>query len=278
MIYLAHADPLRKDMLVQADFLVRSHKEVGIKDPLIIVKTNERKKFKQYDCVDDYAMYNRYIGIIEYIKNNRLENETICLLDCDMFFHKQYKPILVGDNEIVTQKWVGGGNWQKFWELFDDSNFDIFKQSKNIDLRNPVTIHTPFYAKGNIYSNLFKIAMKSEQIIRKKTTWWMTELLCLGFSSACLNLKIKYENLGAACWFVDNYKENPSGMSVDDYPIIHYSCPIEGKGGTTIKKYKMEDTKFMLSAIDNFVKTDKAYRQVDIKTLEFFKRMYGYKG
>jgi hypothetical protein len=278
MIYLAHADPLRKDMLTQADFLLRSHKEVGIKEPLIIVKTNERKKFKQYGCVDDYAMYNRYIGIIEYIKNNRLENETICLLDCDMFFHKQYKPILVGDNEIVTQKWIGAERWDRYWSLFKDPAFDVFKQSKSIDLSNPVTMYTPYYMKGDVYSNLFKIAMRSEQIIRKKTTWWMTELLCVGFASACLNLKIKYENLAATCWFAENPKDNPTGINVDDYPLIHYCCPISGKGGTTIKKYKMEDTKFMLSAIDNFVKTDKAYRQVDIKTLEFFKKMYGYKG
>ena len=48
MIYLAHVDPIRKDMITQADFLQRSHREIGIKEPLVILKTNERKKYKQY--------------------------------------------------------------------------------------------------------------------------------------------------------------------------------------------------------------------------------------
>ena len=277
MIYLAHVDPIRKDMITQADFLQRSHREIGIKEPLVILKTNERKKYKQYGCVDDYPMYNRYIGVMEYIKNNSLENETICLLDCDMFFHKPYKPVPVGDNEIISQKWVGAANWQHCWDMFRDPAFDIFKQSKDINLTNPIAIYTPYYMKGHVYFNLFKIAMKAEEIIRKKTTWWMTELLCVGYASSCLNLKVRYENLGAACWFVNNPKENPTGVISDQYPLIHYCCALKGKK-SEIKKYKMDDRKYMLEQIDKFVKNDKPIGEFDQKILDFFIRMYDYKG
>lgn len=278
MIYLAHVDPLRKDMITQADFLKRSHKEVGIREPLVILKSNERKKFKQYGCIDDYTIYNRYIAVIEHIKNNNLQNETICVLDCDMFFQKQYTPILIGDNDIVTQKWIGSRGWPEYWRIFQSDEFNSFKQSKDIDLDNPIRVCTPYYMKGSVYLNLYKLALRAESIIRKKTNWWMTEQLCISFCIACLNLNVIYENLGLVDWMLTFKDENINGLDINNYPLLHYSKPIDGINKTQIKKYNMHDHAFMLNEIDKFVKSDKPATEWDKRILDFYIKMYGYKG
>ncbi len=133
MIYLSHVDTKRQDMIVQAKFLEQSHKDVGITHPLVILKTDERKKYKKYSVTDvNYAMYNRYISVMEYIKNHSLQKETICVLDCDMFFFKEYIPIEVTNNEVVSQEWYGAERWVNEWKWFLDSDFDHYQKVRHL--------------------------------------------------------------------------------------------------------------------------------------------------
>ena len=277
MIYLAHVDPTRKDMVKQSEFLVRSHKEVGINDQLIILKTDERKKFKQYGVNDKYTMYNRYIGVMEYITRHNAENEIICVLDCDMFFHKKYTPLPISKSEMVSQMWIGGEDWKQYWNYVKDPEFDKFQERTKVDIDNPVKMIVPYYMHGSNYLAVYKMALEVDKLIRLKTQWWMTEMVAVSFTSNCLNLKVKYDNIGCTSWFVDNPKQNPNGVSVSDYPIIHYCVPVKGKKGTQISKGKMHDEKFMLNEIDNFLKKDEPKEEIDKRVLDFYIRMYGYK-
>ena len=277
MIYLAHVDPTRKDMMKQSEFLVRSHKEVGINDQLIILKTDERKKFKQYGLNDKYALYNRYIAVMEYITRHNAENEIICVLDCDMFFQKKYTPLPISKSEMVSQMWIGGEDWKQYWNYVKDPEFDKFQERTKVDIDNPVKMIVPYYLHGTNCLALYKMALEVEKLIRQKTQWWMTEMVAVSFTSNCLNLKVKYDNIGCTSWFVDNPKQNPNGISIDDYPMIHYCIPVRGKKGTEIRKYKMHDEKFMLNEIDNFLKKDEPKEEIDRRVLDFYIRMYGYK-
>jgi hypothetical protein len=273
MIYLSHVDTKRQDMIVQAKFLEQSHKDVGITHPLVILKTDERKKYKKYSVTDvNYAMYNRYISVMEYIKNHSLQKETICVLDCDMFFFKEYIPIEVTNNEVVSQEWYGAERWVNEWKWFLDSDFDHYQKDKKFDNTVPNKLYTPYYMKGETLYNLYKTALNVDNILRKKHKWWMTELLAVNYASWYLNLKITYDTIAAVRWFL--FENNPKGKHLENYSLIHYCNDIEGIKPSNIKKYHMHDGIHMIKSIKNFLSTDKPKIEWDKKTLDFFIKMY----
>lgn len=285
MIYLVHIDSTRPDMYAQARFLEKSHRDVGIREPLVVLESDERSKFEKYGCIDDYSMYNRYISVIEYIEKNNLQDETIFLLDTDMVFCKKYNPYAVKYGEVVSQEWVGGPNWRDYWKYFDEEGFKgikSIKSKKEFDNTNPNKLHTPYYMLGRTFLDLYYVSLEVEKILRKKVKWWMTELLSVNYASWYLDLKVKYDTLGAMKWFTDIgwYPDaNSKGANLDNYTLIHYANSLSGiSGDSGIIKYNMHDSTVMLQQIDNFMKNDKPKTEWDKRVLDFYINAYGWKG
>ena len=271
MIYLVHVDPNRKDLIKQSELLVKSHNDVGNTERIVVIKQNQSKKFKKYNLPDNYALYNRYISIIEYISDNNLENEIICVLDCDMFFLKKLIPKQIDRNEIVSQKWEYGKivkEWRKaHWELFDLPEFSPHKSRiKNFDIYNPELILVPYYGYGSTIKELFTFALNAEKHFRKYNKDWETEMYCVSFAATCLNVKITYDKLGAMANFV--------GESYKDYYMIHYGFPVLGKDDNAkLKKYNIWNREVFLEEIKEFEKIGPK-SGIHECIFEFYKKVY----
>lgn len=270
MIYLVHVDPTRKDLVKQAEMLAKSHSEVNCSDKIVFLKQNQKHKFKEYNLPDDYPLYNRYISVIDYIKTNNLNNDIICVLDCDMFFIKKIIPKQIEKNELVSQKWDYGKiskDWRKaHWELFNLPEFSGHKSRiKSFDIYDPELILVPYYGYGSTIKELYTVALNAEKYFRKHTKDWESEMYCVSFAATCLNVKVTYDKLGAVGSDEDDYK---------NYSLIHYGHPVKSKKqDVVLKKYNMWNRDVFLNEIKEFENFG-PLRPIDECILNFFKRVY----
>jgi hypothetical protein len=272
MIYLVHVDPTRQDMLKQCEFLQRSHAEFKNSDKMVILKQDQRSKFKSYGLDDNYPLYNRFISIIEYIKNNKLENEIVCVLDCDMFFRKRLVPRSISKNELVAQKWIYGkinGSWRKdHWKAFDSPEFEMYKSRiKTFDPYKSELILVPFYCYGSTMVELFRNSLNLIKKFRSLFKDWEAELYCLSFTATCLNIKTTYDKLGCG-------NDEWGGEDYNEYDMIHYGFAVKSKKETLLKKYNMHKTEEFVAELKQIEK-EGPLREIDKVMIDFYKKMYG---
>ena len=106
MIFICHYDPARPDCKKQAELCRTTFHDVKQSGSFVMLPRGySSSEYKKYNLDTNYPVYNRHIAILDYIEQNKIYDQPICILDPDMFFRKSFELPVLNSNDFYGTEW-----------------------------------------------------------------------------------------------------------------------------------------------------------------------------
>ena len=264
MIFICHYDPARPDCKKQAELCRTTFHDVKQSGSFVMLPRGySSSEYKKYNLDTNYPVYNRHIAILDYIEQNKIYDQPICILDPDMFFRKSFELPVLNSNDFYGTEWCRTNQ--------EDLDIVCSTLDRNGYSRNSsfFGFAAPYFSTGSNICELSRLILKldsqTREVMKTSKNLWVSEMYTQSYVVGALNLNVMYSELSNYCYWKNNtlrYMENLS--------IFHYPWDARGSGGL-IKKHNIHNKPLMQEHIKKFGEPADAYSSV---LFDFYKRYF----
>lgn len=263
MIFICHYDPARPDCKKQAELCRDTFHDVKQSGSFVMLPRGySSSEYKKYNLDKNYPIYNRSIALIEYIEQNKIYDQEICVLDPDMFFQKSFQFPKITINDFYGTKWCTSNQEDL------DSIISALDKNKYSNNSSYFGFAAPYFSLGSNICEMSKLLLRINSQTREAMNpknRWISDMYSQSYVVGVLNLNSLYTDVSTYCYWENNTLEYMKNLC-----IFHYPWEARGSGGS-IKKYYLHNKSFVQEQIKTFGEPVDAYSSV---LFDFYKRYF----